>query len=375
MTDFLSHPRAAATMRLFLLRLTAMLAAFCAATLAHAAPVPVATVVLLLHGTNSDPTTWNDLVQRTYPGGCPILRLGVPVTETSRCYRYQFAERTVDDFLWRSGDGSTFTQLRNEVRAAVRGLTKQVKPTNLILVGHSRGGLAARAYAQDLLGPPTRFRLGLITLASPHQGTPFGRVSVFMRNAGERPTEAVEQLRFVFSPSVAAQATEHDAGGNPIRTPLSENIFALNDRIGNLTANVKSLGFLESTGLHLGEEGYEDFDLFKGIGAAALTFLTPGSFDRLMAFVLQNIVPINERPVLPDTWSCNGFAFTQHPWACDGDGIVPTVSQQLNSVPGFASGIFDPVKVTLQGVPHTRETARVTEIQQLIVKVRRRLNR
>jgi pimeloyl-ACP methyl ester carboxylesterase len=341
---------------------------------AFAAPVTVPNVALLIHGTNSDPATWNDFVNQVYAGDCPILRLGVAPSTVSRCYRVQFTERTVDGVAWRAGDGATFTQLRNEVRAAFRSLLKRVNPARVILVGHSRGGLVARAYLQDLPTAQT-FKLGLVTLGTPHQGTPFGRVGAFMHDRGASPDEVVDELRFIFSPSVRYQATAFDSAGNPVRSTVSEAIFALNDDIANLSASTASVGYLQSSGLRLGENAYNDFDILDGVGAQLLSFLSPGSFDRLLRFVLDNIVPVKSRPVLPDTWSCRGSAAAEHPWACDGDGIVPTASQKLDQVSGFVNNFASVPRIELSKIKHTQQTGRITEIRSLIAQVRRGMNR
>jgi pimeloyl-ACP methyl ester carboxylesterase len=339
--------------------------AFLIATPAHATPVPIGAVRLYLHGFNSTAATWNDVVNGFR---CPIVRLGVPVTEVSRCYRYQFGDRIVEGVVWANGDGASISQLRNEIRAAIRQIRKQVNPARLILIGHSRGGLAARSYVQDLDAVPP-FRIGLITLGTPHQGTPLGRVGVWAKDHRFGPDQVVKELRFTFSPSVRTLATDSDANGQPVRSTISEQTFALNDRVDRLTRNAMSFGVLYSSGLRLGENVEGDLDALNDVGAQLLAFLTPGSFDSLLHFVLKNIAVIKERPILIDTWSCSGERKQLYPWSCDGDGVVPTISQRLDLVPGFNAGSLPLHAISVANVPHSRETGRVNEIITLVRQV------
>jgi pimeloyl-ACP methyl ester carboxylesterase len=330
----------------------------------RAAPTPVDTVTLLLHGTNSSPTTWNDLVKSPYFANvCPIVRLGVAVTQVSRCYRYQFADRRVENAVWTRGDGATFLQLGAEVRAALNQIAQTVSATKVILAAHSRGGLAARAYLQRAPAPS---KLALLTIGTPHQGTPFGRIGVWMRDNDYGPDDTIDDLRFVFSPSVRYMATDHNSQGQPIRSSVSAEIWNLNAGVGTLTGRVSSFGVIYSKGLYLGQKGFGDLNLLDGVGAQGAALLLPGSFDKMLGFTLRNIAEVRKRPVLPDTWSCEGDRKTRYPWACDGDGIVPTISQRLNLLPGFKRGTR-PFRVTpLARVPHTAETGRVTEIVNML---------
>jgi broad specificity phosphatase PhoE len=333
---------------------------------ARAAATAVDTVALLVHGTNSSPTTWNDVVKSPFFANvCPIVRLGVAVTQVSRCYRYQFADRRVDNEVWTRGDGATFFQLGKEVQAALDNIAKKVSAKKVILAAHSRGGLAARAYLQSLTALP-KFKIALLTIGTPHQGTPFGRIGVWMRDKHYGPDDTIDDLRFVFSPSVRYMASDHKSPLQPINSAVSAEIWKLNAGAKTLASRVSSFGVIYSTGLYLGQKGYGDCNLLDGFCALLSAPLLPGSFDKMLGFTLKNIADINKRSLLPDTWRCDGDRQTRYPWACDGDGIVPAVSQRLNLLPGFNRGTRPLRVAALTRVPHTAETGRVTVIANML---------
>lgn len=348
-----------------------LLALACGAALlspdARAAITALDSVTVLLHGTNSNPTTWNDFVKKgPFANACPIVRWGVAVTQVSRCYRYQFADRRVEDEVWTHGDGATFNQLGAEVRAALNQIAKKVSAKKIVLVAHSRGGLAARAYLQSLIASPS-FKLGLLTIGTPHQGTPFGRVGVWMLKEKYGPDDAIDDLRFVFSPSVRYMATDHNSLGQPINSATSAEIWNLNAlaKTKRLVDRVSSFGVIYSTGLYLGQKGYGDLNLLDGVGAQGAVLLLPGSFDDMLGFTLKNIAKIDKRTFW-DTWHCEGDRQARYPWACDGDGIVPAISQRLNLLPGFKRGSRPLRLAALTRVPHTKETGRVTVITNML---------
>lgn len=356
--------------------ITALLYAACLLCGPAAIPVYAAeadsAVSLLLHGTNSGPETWNDLARDYFSGRCTTIRMGVELTAKRSCYRYQFADAIVAGRVWPKGDGSSFTRLGREVRLAVRQINRAVRPAAIILVGHSRGGLAARAYIQALARAP-RFRLALASIGTPHQGTPFGRIKHWMDRNGHGPNDTVSELRFVFSPSVGDMATSHDSAGVPVRSSISEKIWRLNDGAPALGQWVSAFGEIRSGGLRLGENAYGDYDVLDNdLGTLAFSFLSPGSFNKMRRYVLYNIGALKRRTLRPDRWSCNRKDLTpsQRAWSCSGDGIVPAVSQRLSKVPGFDRGGKPYRVVTLSSVPHTGQTGQTARIGRLLERLR-----
>jgi pimeloyl-ACP methyl ester carboxylesterase len=92
------------------------------------------------------------------------------------------------------------------IEARVRGILAQTGADKVVLIAHSMGGLAARAYLRAFPGAPVA---QLITLGSPHQGTPaaytaWGRAGKQMRpGSGWIAALAADELH---------RATGHAAG-------------------------------------------------------------------------------------------------------------------------------------------------------------------
>jgi len=343
-------------------------------------------VYLLLHGLNSDPTTWNDLVRSRFGNKCPAFGWQ-PSIPTATCYRYLFADSSVGDDIWDNGDGSTFEWLGTEVNWAVNKVNETVHPDAIVLVGHSRGGLAARAYLQEIDQQPA-FQLGLLTIGTPHQGSPFGRIKRLMEANGYAPDDAVGGiLRFIFSPSVGYLATAHDVNGVPIRTATSAAIWKLNDGASRLDDWVSVFGQIASIGLRLGEKAFGTdavyVNMLDGDGHLVTPLIDnfgPTDYKRMRRFVLANIGYDSQRTLLGHndngTWQCTDQDTTINNWACYGDGIVPYVSQRLTILPGFARGKKPLYAANLRRIPHTDyfkingETAQVGPIGAMLSKMR-----
>jgi pimeloyl-ACP methyl ester carboxylesterase len=169
-------------------------------------------VVLLLHGLNSTPEdAWGPLNKELFAGNCAEYHVKYPptkqptpspyITEVNLyCYMLRFgfydfgraglAGDICDGTPYGcKGDYSTFEELGNEVKNAVEYIVdkhKRVAPDGrsgwpkIILLGHSRGGLAARAYLQQrgVLHKAS----GLITTGTPHLGSPLGRSYAYSRD-------------------------------------------------------------------------------------------------------------------------------------------------------------------------------------------------
>lgn len=85
-------------------------------------------------------------------------------------------------------------------------------------------------------------------------------------------------------------------------------------------------------------------------------------------FVLENIGDIDE----DGDWKCTeSDRGSFNNWACNGDGIVPTISQRLTRLPGFAPGAIPlHTEAFIQTeIPHITETAQVAEIRTLLDNV------
>ncbi|MGH8584146.1 MAG: SBBP repeat-containing protein [Gammaproteobacteria bacterium] len=341
------------------------------------------TVYLFLHGTASDPTTWDDLVRKRFGDHCPVTELGVDITEDSECYRVEFADIPVNQ-IWTNGDGSKFRTLGVEVGVAIKKIEARMHPAAIILVGHSRGGLAARAYLQRIAQKPP-YKLGLLTIGTPHQGTPLGRIAHWLAQEGFKlkdvpvtvlrarcllpgmppPAECVYKFTAnLFSPTVRYQATEHDRAGKPVQTNTSAEIHALNAGARRLDDWVLTFGQIYSHNLRLGQKiigtvNILDNDSFVG------RWLVAGRFKKMRKYVLENIVsgiakwPRHSFCVSPDKYDIDN-------WACNGDGVVPTISQRLIRLPGFSRGNKPLHSGILKGVSHIKETGQMLEINKIL---------
>ncbi len=316
-------------------------------------PPRVAIVYLLLHGTASGPGTWNDLVKHRFGNNCPVTRLGEAITQKSVCYRHEFADVPVDQ-IWRNGDGSTFDFLGTEVGVVVKKIEEIMRPKAIILVGHSRGGLAARAYLQEITEQPP-YKLGLLTIGTPHQGTPLGRAQHWLLDHNYTPGKILDKIApnkvyplqsILFSPSARYQATAHDVNGIPVRLlKISDAIWQLNDGADRLDDWVSTFGQIHSRNLRLGE------NVLGGLldnGSIYGKFLIPGDFTVLRRYVLENIGRFNRL----GNWKCKSADRNINNWACNGDGIAPTISQRLTRLPGFSRGNKPLHSIALTRVSH-----------------------
>jgi pimeloyl-ACP methyl ester carboxylesterase len=171
--------------------------------------------VLLLHGMNSAPDTWNTLVSNRWSGKCADIYGGVapaPSAEQPRdglgavCYRLRFGRYDTTGFTGlenrrcsgaTSGCKGDFTAIYStgndlgvEVFAAVRAILWRLgSDTQVVLLGHSRGGLAARAFLQrPVSSAERRAVVGLVTTGTPHRGSPLGRIYPYLRDNCLYPT-------------------------------------------------------------------------------------------------------------------------------------------------------------------------------------------
>jgi HEAT repeat protein/pimeloyl-ACP methyl ester carboxylesterase len=299
--------------------------------------------VLFLHGLNSDASAWDDMAKelKKYGGTCHELSPAGSVPAAS-CFTYTFEDYEWNGEFWPNGDNATYTQLRVEVANLVNRIVAKNAPKLLIIVGHSRGGLAARAYLQSIEGrrPPTK--LALLTIGTPHRGSPLARVKWWMDTHNYKKSDAGWLFWFLFSPSTGYMAT---TPSNPTPVPAPE-LATLNRGMSGLNSCCVAYGEIVSSSLRLGENLVGDFDFLDGVLTSPAAFL-PGKYSELRDFVLQN---------LPDGWRNNT------------DGVVPLESQKLGALSGFSrtSGM---AQKTLSKVSHTDETGEVAHIRSMLEKL------
>jgi pimeloyl-ACP methyl ester carboxylesterase len=297
--------------------------------------------VLLLHGLNSTASTWNALKGDLERGGATCTEFsfsGKPAV--TGCYTYTFLPKTVNNEIWTNGDGSTLADYRTEVNSLVKRITEAASRDIVILVGHSRGGLAARAYLQSLSSTP-KYTLGILTIGTPHRGSPLGRIKPWMDEKKFKRSDANrltgEKLWFVFAPSTGDLAT---IAATPSPKPGSA-IQGLNDQVKALSSCCGLHGEIVSSKVRLGV--YSGFDLLENPlwgGSAAL----PGSFKDMKGYVVKDL---------------------SGEWLTEGDGIVPLAAQRFSDLSGFSKASTT-VKKTLKGIEHTQETGQAADIRSVL---------
>lgn len=298
----------------------------------QASPKPGKTVYLLLHGLNSDASIWDAFVARAFARQCPVLTGTILDTNVggALCYRYNFLTRIgADGRKWRNGDGGNFAQLGGEVARVVEELRSKLAPSAIVLIGHSRGGLAARAFLQDWPNPPG-IKFGLLTIGTPHLGTPVGKLPWFYGEEGARPDHwAMRSLDFMLSPSAAAMA-QTVIDGRPVRTQVSASIWQLADGASKVKNSVSVIGEMFSTGLGLGENIVFGINLFADSTLNPMRLL-PGDFSLMRGYVLAGVA--------------KGWM--------DGDNIVPIASARLSSLPGIRGNGIAIFATAMHGKVHS----------------------
>ncbi|MGH8487298.1 MAG: esterase/lipase family protein [Gammaproteobacteria bacterium] len=228
------------------------------------------------------------------------------------------------DALGIVGDFSNFDQLGLEVRAAVRGILNRHPSAEIVLLGHSRGGLAARDFLQKT-SPERDKVVGLVTTGTPHLGTRLGRIYQYLKNHPCNPrsncstnpvlTEdwhVVDFLRNLPPPDSldVRRPTIGDLDDRSLPDTGRVTVGSLNTSIGQLP-----------TGIKYGELLYTGVDLGWLKATVCYIFGDPSPLDLCpdVSAVLQGYL------LLP-----KGI-----PSAFPGDGIVPLSSQRYLAIPGF----------------------------------------
>jgi len=319
-------------------------------------------VLLLLHGMNADPTTWEDYIDGYFYGSAPIIKKGIPVTTDSPtpdshgvvCYRIAFgsadftsgrtgaegtsaSDDTHNDYYGKSGDYSSFDDLGVEVAEAVNYiLSVYGNSAQITLVGHSRGGLAARAFLQTVASSPEKSSVvALLTTGTPHKGSRLGRIYGYLVDpAHPRTTDSskywkadwdvVDFLRGQLLCTYPLGFGTYQKYNIDVTRPTIEDladdstaIYGLNNTIQNLPTGIK-YGAITYTGADLGllQRDTIDYHVFYRLTADVCYQLSHGTGQA------------------EDTLLDAGKNGDDYP----GDGIVPLTSQGFDDIPNFPAG-------------------------------------
>ncbi len=329
-------------------------------------------VVLLLHGMNSDTSTWKDFVKKNFKT-CNSIDNGTIIGDIKKnaavkCYGVRFGaydakgengledakQWATDKNIRKAGDFSTFDQLGKEVDKAVAAIKSYHPGAHVLLIGHSRGGLAARAFlSNQTIDEPlnslwTNYVDGLITTGSPHNGSPIGKIYPWLKN---HPRDncgffddcytdwlAVDQLTVLLETAGLGLDARRPVIG--YLATASEQILKLN--AGKVSANVVT-GQIRYGGLPLGmlSDSYNIFPSERNGGHTSLISIK--LTDPAIDFMIGKDVKADTTNLL-------------------GDGIVPLNNQS------YADAYVDKT-YRANKVLHTDEPKRVTDINDMICKL------
>ena len=335
-------------------------------------------VVLFLHGMNSSSGTWKDFVVKYFANAnCPgiydgkIVAAAKPNAQNTYCYRINFGafddaspNKGLED-AWEygesngynsAGDYSTFNQLGLEVNRAVAAIKDALPNAQILLVAHSRGGLAARtflhnaAYAKNKAGV-----VGLITTGTPHQGTPLGRIynyiATIMLNAdGTRQLGTEQDWRVVdFLNGAKGDDFNLDAR-RPVIGYLADNSPEMKE-IRQYTKQLPAIkyGQLVYTKLALGNLGEKYW---------GPVYATYGLFHDETTFEVKEQLSTAAEGAIKG-WASPGVPRPSKD--LPGDGIIPVGNQQ-----GLPN---KPKTMTGQNIRHTEEPKKTAQIVDLMCRL------
>lgn len=342
-------------------------------------------VYLLLHGMNSDASTWNDLASKSglFNKGCPILGTGISSFDAN-CFRINFNKGSSREGLekvtgWQHGDGATFDELGSEVNAAISKIVTANPNVMITLVGHSRGGLAARAFLQNSgYSYPLNSKVnGLLTIGTPHQGSPFGRIYQWLVDH----TRPAKNCTKTITP--VCGGTGVPVCSQPSKVPDYcpevqeigkdwDTVDFLKEKSG-LDLRSPTINFLATGSNEINKLNAEIGQLPKDIVYAEIVS-SEVPFGNLSKDIIRSyqVWPKDEgslvgRKYFSDAarnYILNGVSKEQKDTVYDGDGIVPVTSQRMSQFPGF------PVKAKtsdpLKGVYHIDEPKQWNKIDDAL---------
>lgn len=148
------------------------------------------------------------------------------------------------------GDFSTFDHLGTEVEGAVEAILNEHRDARIAFVCHSRGGLAARNFIQRASGEERVFVDAIITLGTPHLGSRLGWLYEHLRLNPYKQELARTNGDWNFAKLAALTGSEYNVGvdlGKPTVKMLrdaADDINELNKGVVNLPNHVRYGGIV-----------------------------------------------------------------------------------------------------------------------------------
>lgn len=353
-------------------------------------------VLLLLHGMNSKTATWDEFVKKVvarkifnppidwyakdiftenkkYVGAMPKM-FGKGVY----CFRLQFggydlvpplraglerifannidgSDTYAKTITIRCGDFETFEQLGREIDDAIEILIARMrieydKPTDekypdrnlkVVLLGHSRGGIAARMFLQ-MNSARSKNVVGMLTTGTPHLGSRMGRIYSRLDPNRVNPNNPDDLAAYYKDWQVQRFLQSSIDVRRPVIGDLADDSVAI--RRLNLPGNVRKL----PKKIKYGEMVYEK---------VAMGHLIP----------IYNVFGPNLLPeFILHTLSSQSTAVLlsgQLPEFYPGDGLVSGPNQHYTKLPGFPKGsAIGAFENTNDRVYHTNEPSRTDEL-------------
>jgi hypothetical protein len=352
-------------------------------------------ILLLLHGMNSNTATWDAFVNTTF-GTTATNSVNIrdrafdPPTQTPTpnalgvlCYRLQFgffdsvSTRTglegvtaantrvlnpnAPDYLTnpllKCGDFETFSELGQEIDEAIVLLLARHPNAQIVLLGHSRGGIAARAFLQTPVSTPQKSAvIGLLTTSSPHLGSRMGRIWTWLnthrRGTPESSNDDWQVVDWLINPVATVYGISIGQAKPPldVRRPVildvADDSLALRDlnlqsSVQNLPSNIR-YGEILYDAANLGRLSLIPiiYSVFEGSGVGGYAFPQMSNAARIS--LLDGHAP---------NWGIYR-----------GDGLIPAQNQEFTFLPGF-SGTAIAVRAVLdREVVHTQAPSQIDDL-------------
>ena len=329
-----------------------------------------ARVLLLLHGINSSPVTWHDLTQNMFNNSsADIFGTNIDSTPTAKngvfCYRLEFgsydgdasASAGLDGITSASaplpsggispmptgvgntaGDFTSFENLGLEIKNAIsRLMTRHGTHIQVVLVGHSRGGLAARAFLQNTSYTTERQKVvALLTTGTPHRGSRLAKIYGYLAENPHSTSGTLPQDWKTVEWMINKDIIRLDVRRPTMRELAfdSDAIKSLNLNIGNLLSSMKCSALVYSNvplGT-LGENSGVHYSVFPGA-----TFFGYG--EQFTQGAQNSTIGMGQTP--------ENFI---------GDGVVEADNQTFTDLAGFSGSKVDATTVTTPTVYHAGHT-------------------
>ena len=255
-------------------------------------------VLLFLHGMNSSPAgAWDSARSGLSLGTMPVIKNGLatgiatPDLKGKGVLSYAVAFGSFDtpaaggrtglekitgsSNYATSGDFETFDQLGSEVDSAVTWIRNQHSGASIVLVGHSRGGLAGRAFLQQAASSANKAAIkGFVTTGTPHRGSRLARIYSWLLQHPRDPKKTSDDWKVVdfarnpfglFNGVDVRRPTIDDLSDGSDLASYWNPITKLNSSAGNLPGWVTYYG-LAYNGYSLGRLDYA-YNLFDYSGS------------------------------------------------------------------------------------------------------------